>query len=196
MSENISFLYPITRVGSLYQLLRTSKHSAFPVVTPLTSYERPLKNVSNKHVPSLYGENFSLVEDQSTNCDGIKDGAINSDVTNVDSVSRSARQRRTTFRTAQVRSYNRRTIRKPEGRGTSFSAQLNDGDGLEYAYPIPPLPAQELQTQNMNAKTPLVLHGIILRTQLIQLLKRKTFFDETSQASELSPFKDFAYHFP
>ena len=188
MSEGICFLYPITRVGSLYQLLRTTKHSAFPVVTPLTSDAKPIKNVSNQHVPSLYGENFSLAEGGS-NDHGMNEETNNGGGSNVNV---SSKRRRNTFRTIKVRSYNRRTIRKPQGQGAPvFSAQLNDGDGLEFAYSIPPSPAmaEELQTQNMSYKIPLVLHGMILRTQLIQLLKRKIFFDESSQASSFSSFK-------
>ena len=56
MTNKLSYLYPITRVQSVEQLLRTTVHSAFPIVTPVavgTIPERPA-NVSDKHTPQLY----------------------------------------------------------------------------------------------------------------------------------------------
>ena len=186
MSKEISFLYPITRVGSMYQLLKTTKYSAFPVVTPLTSHAKPTMSVTSSHVPGLYGENFSLDKDAVPNGDCVGREEM------VETPSKSDRRHRTTFQSAREHSssYRRRTIRMRAGGGTVISAQLHDGDGLGYDYPIPPSQtlAGELQRPKPHTRdeTPLVLHGIILRSQLIQLLKNKTFFDENSQASFFS----------
>ena len=180
MSKEISFLYPITRVGSMYQLLKTTKYSAFPVVTPLTSHAKPMMSVTSSHVPGLYGENVSLDKDAVPNGDCVgREGMV-------ETPSKSDRRHRTTFQSAREHSssYRRRTVRMRAGGGTVISAQLHDGDGLKYDYPIPP--SQTLAGEHTRDETPLVLHGIILRSQLIQLLKNKTFFDENSQASSFS----------
>ena len=177
MSENVSFLYPITRVGSLYQLLRSTTHSAFPVVTPLTPQGQPLQNVSSMHVPVLYRDDFTL------------SGPYGSTVSSpVDLAAASPKQfrryKRTTFKNPPSLSNNKRTIGKRNEAADIFSAQLHDGDGLEYNYPIPSnsaLSTEDFHTQSMKEKTPLVLHGMILRSQLIQLLKNKVFFSDSDQ---------------
>ena len=172
MSENVSFLYPITRVGSLYQLLCSTAHSAFPVVTPLTSQGNPLQNVSSMHVPALYREDFTLSGPY---------GATHNDAILPKQL---GRYKRTTFTNPPALSNNKRTIRKHNETKDVYSAQLHDGDGLEYGYTIPPTlvhATEEFHTQSMRDKTPLVLHGMILRTQLIQLLKNRVFFSDSEQ---------------
>lgn len=55
-SNNLSYVYPITRVESVERLLRTTAYSAFLVVTPVEPEnvpERP-KNVQDTHTPQLY----------------------------------------------------------------------------------------------------------------------------------------------
>ena len=173
MSESISFLYPITRVGSLYQLLCTTTHSAFPVVTPLISLAKPLQNVSNKHTPVLYRNDFTLTRPH---------GAMEKLATNeVVSPKKIGRHKRTTFSNHLI--YNKHSIRETVD---SCSAQLLDGDGIEYSYQIPSSQSESreaFQTKNMREGTPFVLHGMILRTQLIQMLKNRVFFSDNEQAS-------------
>ena len=55
-SENLCYVYPITRVRSVENLLRTTAHSAFLVVTPVGTKDMPMrkKNISESHVPALY----------------------------------------------------------------------------------------------------------------------------------------------
>ena len=55
-SSNLCYVYPITRVRSVENLLRTTAHGAFLVVTPVSSKEMPQrkKNISESHVPQLY----------------------------------------------------------------------------------------------------------------------------------------------
>ena len=50
----LSYLYPITRVRSIERLLRTTAHSAFPVVTPINSIPILPKNINSEHIPQLY----------------------------------------------------------------------------------------------------------------------------------------------
>ena len=55
-SNNLCYVYPITRVQSVERLLRTTAYSAFLVVTPVEPEhvpERP-KNVRSTHTPQLY----------------------------------------------------------------------------------------------------------------------------------------------
>ena len=61
-------MYPITRVRSVEQLLRTTVHSAFLIVTPVDTDvvpERP-QNVSAKHTPQLYKRGSFLGGDLDT----------------------------------------------------------------------------------------------------------------------------------
>ena len=55
-SENLCYVYPITRVRSVENLLRTTAHSAFLVVTPVSTKDMPTRktNISESHVPALY----------------------------------------------------------------------------------------------------------------------------------------------
>ena len=65
-SENLCYVYPITRVRSVENLLRTTAHGAFLVVTPVSTKDMPMrkKNISESHVPALYSR-LSRIELQS-----------------------------------------------------------------------------------------------------------------------------------
>ena len=55
-STDLCYVYPITRVGSVERLLRTTAHGAFLVVTPMDSkkvFQRK-KNIPDAHTPRLY----------------------------------------------------------------------------------------------------------------------------------------------
>ena len=55
-SNNLCYVYPITRVQSVERILRSTAYSAFLVVTPVEPEhvpERP-KNVQDTHTPQLY----------------------------------------------------------------------------------------------------------------------------------------------
>ena len=63
-SNNLCYVYPITRVRSVETLLRTTAYSAFLVVTPVEPEfvpERP-KNVQETHTPQLYISSPTLGE--------------------------------------------------------------------------------------------------------------------------------------
>ena len=185
MSENVSFLYPITRVGSLYQLLRTTAHSAFPVVTPLSSHSKPLKNMTSLHMPTLYKEDFTLskvYEAEGANTSPHDSTPLTKHVERP----QPSRNNRTTFIDHPSSSYSRHMHRKCGDQANVCSAQLYDSDGLEYTYPIPSSSEgahESFQMEKVKEDTPLVLHGMILRTQLIQLLKHRVFFSDNDQAS-------------
>ena len=169
MSEHISFLYPITRVGSVYQLLKSTHHSAYPVVTPLDDFVHPTSNVSDKHTPALYGKSKPAPEELS-----------------LDHPHLPKRYQRRTVRgaAAQAQPLYRRTTFKPRnakgGENQPMSAELNDESGLNFAYPIPSS-GKELQTNKVKEEKPLILHGFILRSQLLTLLKYRVFFSDEDQ---------------
>lgn len=54
--SKLSYMYPITRVRSIERLLRTTVHSAFPIVTPVSASDIPVfpKNIKSTHTPQLY----------------------------------------------------------------------------------------------------------------------------------------------
>ena len=55
MNRDLKYLYPITRVSSIINLLRTTAHSAFLIVTPVAVdkvQEKP--QTMAKHTPQLY----------------------------------------------------------------------------------------------------------------------------------------------
>ena len=165
MSENISFLYPITRVRSLYQLLRSTTHSAFPVVTPLKSYERPPQNVTNEHVPVLYRKDFTLSSEKGGS-DSNEYAPINS------SLSEEPKPKH-----RQI--YRQGMVRTPKA---STDAPCTNPDGLDYSNASSP----STLDGGENGQKPIVLHGMILRTQLVQLLTRRTFFSNEEQVSFVS----------
>ena len=55
-SENLYYVYPITRVRSVENILKTTAHSAFLVVTPVSTKEMPKRKITTAgmHVPGLY----------------------------------------------------------------------------------------------------------------------------------------------
>lgn len=185
MSENVSFLYPITHVGSLYQLLCTTTHSAFPVVTPFTSQGRPLQNVTNKHVPALYSDDFSLT---------LKKAMSNGDDTvpvhnSLRAQSqRFIRRKRSTFYEAND-TYKKRKVRNPPKRPTEVtSSQLFNADGSDHNIPNSE-PVEDRSGGRENKQGCLILHGILLRSQLVQLLTKRSFFDSEKQVCLKHPTK-------
>ena len=176
MSENISFLYPITRVESLYQLLHTTTHSAFPVVTPFTSHGRPLQNVTSKHVPALYRDDFTLsLKKAMLSCD--ETAPISSSL-RAHKKLKFARRKRSTFKKAK---YTHAIKHNPKWSAEDAPAQLyktDESDNLSKS-----LSVEDLKVRREDEQGPLILHGMILRSQLVQLLTKQTFFNTKEQVS-------------
>eukprot|EP00731_Ephydatia_muelleri_P014815 Em0008g535a len=171
MGEHINFLYPITRVGSVFQLLKNTHHSAYPVVTPLDDFVRPTSNVSDKHTPALYGAGKPAPEPTSLDASSTQ-------------LPKRYQRRTIKVASAQAQPLSKRTTFKPRnakgGENQPLSAELNDESGLNYAYPIPSS-GKELQTSKVEVEKPLILHGFILRSQLLTLLKYKAYFSDEDQ---------------
>lgn len=160
MSTNLSYLYPITRVRSIEQLLRNTNYSAFPVVTPDT-FRRFPKSVPTHHRPScsMYGSN---------------------DKTDLEATGEEGAQSKRSSLSRHLSSptYQRTTFSKNDEDCDECAAHLRDSDGLTFTYTIP---APDRLLGNLSHDNPLILHGVILRTQLIALLKHKAFFSEDQQ---------------
>lgn len=164
MSPNVSYLYPITRVRSIEQLLRNTNYSAFPVITPDTFKRIPK---STHHLPtcSMYGSHENADTD-----------AMNQDP---------AKNRKAQPRILSSPGYQRTTFSSRSEVDCECAAHIRDSDGLTFAYTIP---APNRLLGSLNNDRPLILHGIILRTQLIALLKHKAFFNEEEQVEWLKSF--------
>lgn len=64
-SEKISYLYPISQVGCIENVLKTTSHSAFLVVTPCEANSIPIKpKIVKETIPQLNTEQ-SEIHDQS-----------------------------------------------------------------------------------------------------------------------------------
>lgn len=65
--SKLTYLYPITRVRSIERILRTTVHSAFPVVTLIDASAIPVlpKNIKSNHMPLLYTRRSVLFSDHS-----------------------------------------------------------------------------------------------------------------------------------
>ncbi|KAL5491512.1 hypothetical protein EMCRGX_G016811 [Ephydatia muelleri] len=177
MSENISFLYPITRVESLCQLLHTTTHSAFPVVTPFTSHGRPLQNVTSKHVPALYGDDFTLsLKKAMLSCD--ETAPISSSL-RAQKKLKFARRKRSTFKKSK---YTHAIKHNPKWTAEDAPAQLYKTDRSDNEILLSKsLSVEDLKVRREDEQGPLILHGMILRSQLVQLLTKQTFFNTKEQ---------------
>ena len=162
MSKKLSFLYPITRVSSIVELLKTTHYNAFPVVTPFNKFTKPPQNVSIDHVPVLYKH-------------------VNHDVHlhNV-STEPSVMRANTTFKDHTRSTYRRQTQKRTTGESEEIAAQYEDENGLSYSYSVEASPSRAHQTE-IPQQQYLVLHGMILRSQLVTLVKNEVYFMEHDQ---------------
>eukprot|EP00731_Ephydatia_muelleri_P014855 Em0008g575a len=159
MSSRVSYLYPITRVRSIEQLLRNTAYSAFPVITPDTFRQFP-KTSPTHHLPtcSMYGS---------------------VDVTDAEKPHEDlTRSKRPIPRPLSSPGYQRTTFSMHSEADCECAAHIRDSDGLTFTYSIP---APNGLLESMSHDKPLILHGMILRTQLIALLKHRAFFSEDEQ---------------
>ena len=162
MSRKLSFLYPITRVSSVVQLLKTTHYNAFPVVTPFNKFTKPPQNVSTVHVPVLY-----------------KHVDRDVDLHNMSSEP-SVMRVRTTFKDHTHSTYRRRTQRRTTGESEEIAAQYDDENGLSYSYSVEASSSRAHSTER-SPQQYLVLHGMILRSQLVTLIKNEVYFNENDQ---------------
>ena len=164
MSKNVSYLYPITRVESLYHILRSTAHSAFPVAAPISSHGRPLQNVIYDHIPALYRDDFTL---SNAVLSQTEDTPLSSPRLPLNPHSH-PQQKRTTFKRAKHRSPISKRI-------TDAATVMSSDSDYDYAYVFP------VDKQQNGRQDPLALHGIVLRTQLVQLLSKRAFFNNDEQ---------------
>lgn len=79
-------------------------------------------------------------------------------------------------------------FRKKEG--TTYPTLLETKDALTVSYSVPDhsrgMGIQQGYTEEQPPKKILIFHGIILRSQLVMLLKNRIFFDEDEGVGEIS----------
>ncbi len=130
MNGDLKYVYPISRVGSIEQLLRTTVHNAFFVVTPMT-FEPTEELVAGQ--PNIVNSNETV---------------------------------------KKPRLYDRKSVR-PIHRSTVI-ARKRQKDAMK----LQGLESSETSSVSSNGggkDTPLIFNGIILRSQLVTLLKNKIF---------------------
>ena len=204
-SNNLCYVYPITRVQSVERLLRTTAYSAFLVVTPVEPEhvpERP-KNVQDTHTPQLY--RHGRPREWSVSGEGTDHGTY---------------VRCTSLKSEIFLFWSNNAIRLPalssfpfflllcftephctKGQGISWSPEakkLETSGGYcsfsEVSYTLP----EEIPNKTSRARCTerrerektdtkhekfLMFHGTILRSQLIELIKNKVFFKESAGVS-------------
>ena len=160
MNSNIRYIYPITRVRSIIQLLKTTAHNAFFVVSPVVTEAEDRSGVSTRPRIAAEGnihESFMEMQPQLYASQSV--GPVY--LTKIVELDHSRRHTRVGSVLATVPESPRSAI--------NFSEQdcaTNAGSASED-----------------DATKPMVLHGTVLRSQLVTLLERRIFFSESRGVS-------------
>ncbi|KAK5604613.1 Chloride transport protein 6 [Crenichthys baileyi] len=172
MEPNLTYVYPHTRVQSLVSILRTTVYHAFPVVTENRQNERDFMKGN-----ILISNNIRFKK------------------SNI--VSRAAEQRR---RCQSMKSYPSSELRnvcdeqnaavEPAEEGEDLLQQMLERRHAPYPNLYPDQSPSEEWTMEERFR-PLTFHGLILRSQLVNLLIRGVCYSET-QSSATQPRLSFA----
>ncbi|XP_047223497.1 H(+)/Cl(-) exchange transporter 6 [Girardinichthys multiradiatus] len=172
MEPNLTYVYPHTRVQSLVSILRTTVYHAFPVVTENRQNERDFMKGN-----ILISNNICFKK------------------SNI--VSRAAEQRR---RCHSMKSYPSSELRnvcdeqnaavEPAEEGEDLLQQMLERRYAPYPNLYPDQSPSEEWTMEERFR-PLTFHGLILRSQLVNLLIRGVCYSET-QSSATQPRLSFA----
>ena len=148
-STNLCYVYPITRVASVENLLKNTSHSAFLVVTTEDSKKIPQRRRS------------------------ISDSYIHIQLSRFGCDHQSTMDREFNELTASVREARSKTHTLPHGRKGGNIGEMpthtNFGNFNDLG-----------EERNHEVLT---FHGIILRSQLIEMFKNKIFFNESDGVS-------------
>ena len=147
MNRDLKFIYPITRVQSIEQLLRTTAHNAFFVVTPLSleHWNNSQDDKEQTFLPKLYKRK---------------------------SIHPIHHLRRRDVKNFQAKTKPSRYERKRK----PLPVVREEGGIIEEKECLAPVEEND---------APLVLKGIILRSQLVTLLSKRVFFDEDEGVSSI-----------
>ena len=145
MNQDLKYIYPITRVRSIENLLRVTAHNAFLVVTPLTlDPNNEDDRLEQTYLPQLY-ERRSILPTY-------RQKLIEQRLKTVEDLPNK--------QSAGVNPTGAHTI------VTSYQSNNTNGDIV-------------------GSDRPLIFHGIILRSQLVELLDNGVYFNESSGVSML-----------
>ena len=139
MSSDLKYIYPISQVGSIEQLLRTTAHNAFFVVTPMTfeptgidlEVAKGSKNVNDSKDPMKKPQLYDR---------------------------KSVRPVHRPTIIAKKRQQDAMKMQGFKPAATAVVGSVGSNEG------------------NIDKNAPLIFNGIILRSQLVTLLKNKIFF--------------------
>ena len=162
MNSNIRYIYPITRVRSIIQLLKTTAHNAFFVVSPVVTEAEDQSGVSTRPRIAAEGsihESFMEMQPQLYASQSV--GPVYR--TKIVELDHSRRHTRIGSVLATV----------PESPQSSINFSEQD------------CASNAASTGEDDAAKPMVLHGTILRSQLVTLLERRIFFSESRGVSRV-----------
>uniref|UniRef100_A0A4W6CT10 Chloride channel protein n=1 Tax=Lates calcarifer TaxID=8187 RepID=A0A4W6CT10_LATCA len=162
MEPNLTYVYPHTRVQSLVSILRTTVYHAFPVVTENRQNERDFMKGN-----ILVSNNIRF-----------KKSSV---------VSRAGEQRR---RCQSMKSYPSSELRNPAEEGEDLLQQMLERRHAPYPNLYPDQSPSEEWTMEERFR-PLTFHGLILRSQLVNLLIRGVCYAE-NQSSATQPRLSYA----
>ncbi|XP_056897636.1 H(+)/Cl(-) exchange transporter 6 [Takifugu flavidus] len=172
MEPNLTYVYPHTRVQSLVSILRTTVYHAFPVVTENRQNERDFMKGNILVSNNIHYKKSSVV-------------------------SRAAEQRR---RCQSMKSYPSSELRnvcdeqnsavEPAEEGVDLLQQMLDRRHAPYPNLYPDQSPSEEWTMEERFR-PLTFHGLILRSQLVNLLIRGVCYAE-SESSATQPRLSYA----
>ena len=160
MNSNIRYIYPITRVRSIVQLLKTTAHNAFFVVSPVVSEEEDRSGTSTRPQIAAQGkveESFTEMKPQLYTRESVTP-IYQTKIIELDCSRKHTRG-------ASILT----TI--PETHQSAINSLEEDRARLAAS------------TSEDDMRKPMVLHGTILRSQLVTLLEQRIFFSESRGVS-------------
>ncbi|XP_022085546.1 chloride transport protein 6-like isoform X2 [Acanthaster planci] len=180
METRLTYIYPHTRVRSLVNILRTTKHHAYPVVT------------ENQHMRAATTEAAATAPNNTDATVASKNMLYKRDST----LSRSEEQRN---RSSSVRSVEMLRVHHMSRLAADYNLARSRQDSVENTdefdrvslrtdpsgYPswLADLESVDGNEDILDDCRPLTFHGVILRTHLIMLLKKKVCYDENTSSS-------------
>ncbi|XP_054652776.1 H(+)/Cl(-) exchange transporter 6 isoform X2 [Dunckerocampus dactyliophorus] len=172
MEPNLTYVYPHTRVQSLVSILRTTIYHAFPVVTENRQNERDFMKGNILVSNNIHFKKASIVSrasEQRRRCQSMK-----------------------SYPSSELRNVcdEQRAVVEPADEGEDLLQQMLERRHMPYPNLYPDQSPSEEWTMEERFR-PLTFHGLILRSQLVNLLMRGVCYAE-NQSSATQPRLTYA----